>query len=332
MSKYYLPVLFALLVSAAIGICYRYPIGADVRYHLEVAETLAGGDISYFYDAYSFPYPPLLHLLLVPAVWFGIQIPFSVVLQVALLPLVVFSVSRLFKGFNRLLIGLVVLGSYAFVDRAMQVNPQALDFILLSFAIYYTAVEVNDKKFVVASALMFWNHSFVALACLGGIFVMKLYRRHWKPLAWVLLLSIPVFIVSALFLPSLLPYLQLGVYENFQEQQFWANPLIFSIFYQRLPFVGFFIIAYRLISKKLSLLESTSLATLCSISLLIIPWADRFLQYSTIPLSIIVVSMLGRLKGQKREAAQIAVFLLFLLFYLTMWVWLLADSYFIGGA
>ena len=323
MDRYSCPTLLALAISIAIGIYYQVPIGADVHYHLNIAEIWVKGNP-------MITYPSMLHLILVPSVWLGIETSYATALQIILFPLAVYSISRLFKGFSSLLAGLVVMGSYAFVDRAIQVNPQALDFILFPFAIYYSQVNVNNKKFIAVSMLMFFTHSFVALACLGGIFALMLYRRHWKPLCWILLLSSPILIPSILFLHSPLPYLKIGVYENLQEKQFWANPLFFILLYQRLPCVGFILIAYKLFSKKMSNLDSASLLTLFSLSLLIVPWADRFIQYSTIPLSIILTSAMVKLKGKRFEIAQWIVLCFFLMFYITMWLLLLANNYYIA--
>jgi hypothetical protein len=349
--KYFVPVFAAFAFTLSLSLWYNAPIGDDIKFHLKVAESWARGELGMFSaEALSMnrlPYPPLFHLLLMPSVWLGIEIPFAAFLQILLFPAAVLSLELLFwrqgMKFESLLAGALVLGSHAFFDRAVQVAPQALDMILLPFAIY-GVVSKKRNCLVVSSTLMIYNHGFVALAILGGLFLFEILRRNYRPVLTALALVAPILLVSLPYLPQSLSFFG-GKYENSQEAQFWFNPLYFTVMYQRLLFTGFFVpfsyfsrgiinvlegwadIGLKYFWMKWTDMEKASLLTLGSMAVMVLPWADRFTQYSTIPLTVFLVGMIMRSKPRIRDAWQYLIVISALLFYATIWIWLFANQF-----
>lgn len=322
--KPWLPVTVALIVSLAIALFYRVPIGEDIHFHLKIAADWRNNGLLGWFSETAFeqnkmPYPPLLHILLL------FIDPLTI--QIGLLPLAVWSFSKLYTGRDRLLAGVLVLSSYAYVDRIMQVNPQAITMILLPLAILYY-IQNERHGFIAVSSLMIWTHGIVALSCLGGLFFQMLRRRQYKTLALILLLTAPVLATTFLYLPTTLEKFTSG-FENNQERQFWSNPL-FTVLYQRLLFSGFFVAAAFCIRRRqVSDLEKTALLTLSSMALMIISWADRFVQLSTIPLAILIMENVKRRDWRGREAWTWAITFCFFFMYATLWLWLIADVYYI---
>lgn len=327
--KPWIPVSLAFLISVFIALYYRVPIGEDIHFHLKIVQEFVDkGILGWFSDTAmqqnKMPYPPFLHIVL-------LAVP-PIVIQCCLFPLAVWSFSRLYTGKDRLLAGVLVMGSYAYIDRVIQVNPQAITMILLPLAIrFYLNVEENKSGFIAASSLMIWNHGLVALSCLGGMFFLMLNRRQYKVLALILLLSSPVLATTIYYLPASLGKFSSG-FENNQERQFWNNPSLFTALYQRLISTGFILVAALLMRRRaVTEMEKVSLMTLLSMALMVIPWADRFVQFSTIPLSILIMEDAAKRKWKGREAWTWAITLCFMLMYLTLWLWLIADAYYIAS-
>lgn len=338
-SKYWLPVFLALAISCSISLRYMAPIGYDFSFHLEIARVWSRGELGMLSDlpmrVNKMPYPPLFHLILVPSVWLNIEIEFAAVLQAFFYPLAVASMMWLWwkkDKMSSLVAGLLVMGSYAFFDRSIQVIPQALDMILLPLIIYYSLH--GNRRFIPLSALLIYNHGLVSLALLGGLYVWEWRKQRIKNVAYSLLQALPIIAISAYYFLDAFSRFT-GSYETLQELQFWTNPL-FSLSYLRLLFLGIPLAIYLLIAelphrlKDLSDLEKISLLTLGSMLVLVPSWADRFLQFSTIPLTILLVETISRAKQPKRDLWLYGVLFSFIIFYATLWIWLFADIYFVG--
>jgi len=332
--KYLTPVFLALIFSIALAAYYQTPIGADVHFHQEIADSWRRGELGMFSDVVmdmnKLPYPPLQHFLM-------IAIP-PIFLQILMLPLAVASMSYLYwkdDKFSALLAGALVMGSYAFVDRAIQVNPQAITMILLPLALHSALRQKNDamrqnKLLIATSTLMIWNHGLVSLACLGGIFLFLIARRHYKSLSWILLFSLPIIASQLYYLPSALQHFA-GGFENLQEQQFWSNPLTFTALYQRIISLGFPIVSYLFWIKNTRQSDSNNLMllTLFSMSVMILPWGDRFIQLSTIPLTYIIIDFIKNTGRKKRELWLYGITLAFVMFYATLWLWMMVDNFYV---
>lgn len=325
--KYLLPVLLAGIFTISLSVVYLQPIGQDVWFHQSIADYWRRGELGMFsppaMTVNKMPYPPLLH-------WLLIAVP-PLILQILFLPVAVASMMLIYWRRDKLLallVGATVIGSYAYVDRLIQVNPQAITMILLPLALY-SVIRRQDKLLIVVSTLMIWNHGLVAIVCLGGVFLHLLIRRQWKPLLWILVFSTPILISTLYYLPAGLQHFS-SKFENLQEAQFWTDPL-FTPLYQRLPALGFPLAAYLVLKKReiLSDFDKINLMTLGTMALMIIPWSDRFVQFTTIPLAFLIVNWLPRTSWKKKELWQYGIVLCFLLMYATLWLWLVADLFYI---
>jgi len=224
--------------------------------------------------------------------------------------------------------GLLAMGSYAFVDRAMIVAPQALNMIFLPL-VFYFYLKRQTTYFALFAGLMVWNHGFAALPCLGGICIYALMKRNWKPVLLLVLVSLPMVVPCIPYVFSGWSRMS-GGYETMQEQIFWTNPLHSILAYQRLICVGLPLAVYFVWRwKERSELEKICLLTVASMAVMILPWADRFLQFSTIPLAVLLSSYF--MKSKWRELWLNIVVVLFILFYLTLWLWVFADFYVVTG-
>ena len=335
---YLSPVFAALVFTVLLTLAYDRPVGADYWFHLDIARAWARGENGWMRAVAlnGMPYPPLFHFILVPSVWLGQEILFGRILQVVLLPSAVASMSYFFwvwKGrVFGLLSGALVLGSYAFVDRSMQVAPQSLDMILLPLIVLF-ALRNRVAQFVVLSVLLVFNHGTVSILILSGLFVYDVMKKHYRPWLYVCMGSLVVILYSSYyFLDSLA--LMTGRMENLQEIQFWSNPLFFILGYQRLIALGFPILAWNVYRKRVDGLGSTQLADVAALMVfslvpMILPWADRFVQYTTIPLTMLIVEHYARSSRREREIWKISSVLALTLMLFTLIIWVVADSYYV---
>ena len=133
-----IPVALASLYTCALALTQGLSIGVDIDFHLEIASSWAHGEIGMLcpvaLEMNGTPYPPLFHLILAIGVLLGFGVQWALTLQVVLLPLAVASFMyltyRLHGSTLSFYSGVLVLGSTAYLDRVVQPQPQALDFIL----------------------------------------------------------------------------------------------------------------------------------------------------------------------------------------------------------
>ena len=247
-------------------------------------------------------YPFFLHLLLVPSVWLGVPYQFTGLLQILFLPLAVASFGYLvYKtyGLEASLLGImIVLGSFAFVDRILAVQPQSIDFILLPLT-YYFLLNAKDNKLLVTSIVGFYNHGLLNLAVFSGILLKKLKQKKW--IATYLIAIMPLLIVTLYYLVTN----QTGTNQFGVDQGFWKDPY-YLITYVRLPTLGFIAaipLLYLLIKKQpIHPLSKLALLSLASSSFLILFAADRYFQYATIPLTLLLVDSYLRIKNKLLRA------------------------------
>lgn len=304
-------------------------IGVDIFFHLKIAESWATGNLGMFSSVVMnenhFPYPPLFHFLLVPGVWLGVESAWASVLQVAFLPLAVasfmFLVYKLMGARVAFFGGLLVLGSFAYFDRVVQPQPQAIDFILLPMS-YLWFLTAKNRYFSVASVLMVWNHGIVSLSALGGTLLLKLKRHDWRTLTVVALGSSFILAISAWYILGGLGNYGPRVDTN-QELYFWSNPLFVPL-YLRFLIVGFPIAAYQLVRSfrgtPLTELSKLCLLSIGSLAVMIPMWADRWLQYSTIPLALLTLEYINSQKLGRRFWLEMMVVVFFMVAFYS---WLL---------
>jgi hypothetical protein len=241
------------------------------------------------------PYPPLFHFLLVPGILLGVEISWVTWIQVLLMPIAVASFMFLtYKLYGTTLSfygGLLILGSTAFLDRVVQPQPQALDFILLPL-IFYAFLFMKRKNYSLLSVLIVWNHGIVSLSALGGSLLSCIKRHEWKILTVFLVGSSLILALSLIYLIPALTQFSSTV-PNDQVYYFWHLPL-FVPFYLGFLMIGFPIAFYKLYfwvkRKSISAVDKLCLLTVASMSVMIPVWADRWIQYCSIPLALLILS------------------------------------------
>lgn len=332
------PVALAFAFTVALTLVYGHSIGVDIHYHVAVAEQYATGN---FADALGLMlnmnrcfYPPLFHLLLVPSVWFGVPLAFTGALQILFLPLALGSLGFLLyreHGLEGGLVGmLVVMGSWAYVDRVIAVQPQGLDFILLPL-VYLFVKEGQNMKVGIIGTVLLYNHGVVNMANLLVSFATKLRQRANKLIGLVVLAVSPMLIATAYYLPSALEGYGASMLVD-QQLIFWTEPLEFWVNYVRLPVVGFAVAIYLVVlwrsGRFVSALSKLSILSLILSAVMLVVWADRFGQYATIPLSILFVDGYLRIKDRMvRSWMFLAVLVFTLILYGTLWFMLLNKGF-----
>lgn len=336
LNYHLLPVMAAFLFSLALALVYLKPVGADIHFHWQIAQAWSQFQIGMVSDVAlqmnQMPYPPLLHLVLAPSFWFGLQNQWTLLLQVVLLPLCVFTVIKTTGHLGKLwsmLAGFLVLGSFAFIDRLIQVQPQAFTMVLFPLAFYYRHA---PDKFAIISVLMILTHGFVAVPLIAGLWLFRLLnnRSLLKQLSLVVLTTLPITLPSLLMIVGGVGHFFGSSYENSQEALVWSSPT-FTLLYMRLLLVGFPIFIYQYATTwnghKLSLLEHESMVALSSMVLLFVWQADRFLQFSTIPLTFLLVSYIKKSRPNIREAFFWVTIVVFLVMYLSIWLMLAGNGF-----
>ncbi len=338
---YFLPVIFIFLFTLTLSLPSPL-IGSDLIFQLNLMKLLSKGDLAGWLNlALSVNrifYPPLFQILLFPVLIFGFG--YVAILQSLFLPLAVLSLELLFylrgRKFEAAFIGTLVLSSFAFVDRSLQVIPVALDFILLPLCVYfglYSSVEKNnDKWFILFSSIVLYNHGIMGVSVLGGLFLYKLYRREWKTILMIFLISLPITLASLPYIPSALNNFG-GKINTDQQRAFLANPLLFTWEYMGQSLVvgfpiilfGYVVAAWKVLKRNLDEIDKVSIFTLGSMLLTTFFQQDRFLQYSTIPLAILLANHVSQSKD--RTSWTIVAVGLASFFYAILWIWLAVGMF-----
>jgi hypothetical protein len=292
-----IPILLAFAITLAGTLLHGFS-GVDILFHLDIAEQfstghfIAGFNIAYQVD-HTF-YPPLFHMLLAVGFWLGNSVGWAKFLQVIFLPCAVASFMFLvykLRGFTPAFYGgLLVLGSLAYLDRVVQAQPQALDFVLLPL-VFYFCLFGEGKRWVVSSVLMVWNHGLVSISAIGGSLIEQLRRGERRLfVAWAFGSGFILFASFYFLLSGLSGYG--GAVDTNQEYWFWHS-ISFSFEYLGLLIVGFAIAVYyvyRYVKHlELSAVSKLALLTIVSTAVMIPMWADRWLQYCTIPLALLIL-------------------------------------------
>ena len=272
----------------------RYPpVGADIQFHLDIARVYLSGQNGMFapfvMQINKMPYPPIAHLLLLPAVALGVGPDFVRWLQAFSFPVALLIAMLFAKRFglgetHALISGLSLLGSNAFLDAVFQIRPETLD-VFIWFAVTY-AFLLGKKKLAIASSLLgVYNHSFASLAMNGGEL---LFKGKKKTILIVALGSLPMMVVSLWFLPSMLST-WVGVPVNSQARLFLSDFPMFTVAYLGSLFVGLPVMFYQVTQwKKLCFLSQLSMVTLASALVMLPVWYDRYYHYAAIPLALIL--------------------------------------------
>lgn len=319
-----------------MSLTYGRSPGVDVDFHLAITENYARGNfagaVDYMYVVNKSFYPPLFHLLLLPSVLLGMGLPFSGLLSALFLPLGVacfeFLALKTLGERSAFIGGFLVLGSWSFTDRLLQAIPQGVDFVLLPLAFYFGYFAVNDlkseKRFLVASVLAIWNHGVICLSTLGGLLLTKFKQKQYRAVLGVAVFSAPIIFVSLCSLPiALTASSGLSNFTNYM----WATPAIFWVLTVRLLTFGFPIMFYRIYQytkgKPLSKVSKFSIITIVVGAVMLPFWADRWVQYCSIPLALLMLEAFQDLLGARKAIWFSAVAFAFLYMYFGLWLLLL---------
>jgi len=203
------------------------PFGADWNnFHIKIIEAYSKGDFSRFFN-----YPPLFHLMLVPLVWLNL-IPYVKYLQIIFYLSAIGSSMFLAYKLNgkvaSIIMGIILFSSLAFLDRSIQVIPQAIEFIIFPLVILL----YNKKKFKTVGLLLLilsYSHSMGIVFTLILFFYTLTVKRNYDKMYLILILAIP----SLIWFPfGLNPATELSsnakILLDPLSQIFYASPLFFS--------------------------------------------------------------------------------------------------------
>lgn len=329
----------AFTLALATSLTYTVPIGWDIHFHYRVAEAWSRGEVGMWSEIVlkvnRVPYPPLFHLLLVPFLWLHLEYEFTRFLQAVFYPLAILTSTWLMWRHNGKQAGtitaMLLLSSTALIDGAFQVKPQSIEIIMLPVATHFL-LEKKQLPFILVSTLLIYTHGLASVAVLGGLFVYGLFNRWKKETLAIALASIPIIIPSIAFMAQAIQkWGPTG--DNPQERGFWTNPLIFTVWYIGPLVAGFAVALYNVWKwRRLERFDKTSTLTLLSMTLMLPLWADRWLQYATVPLAYLLANKVARIPDRKTKIVYVWIlFLLFLFFYGMAWYWLATRNFYVAS-
>jgi uncharacterized membrane protein len=285
-------IYLALLVSATLS--NPVPLGADIHFHLDIAQVYAKGQNGMFsqtvFNVIGFPYPPIFHLILVPSVPLNLQYQWTRILQVALGFGCYLSVIALMKtyGDNKtaILTATALLGSFAFTDATIQARPQTLDMLILPWAIHFFMSNKN-RLFSLSAIVLAWNHGVAALSGVWTLLLSKLKKNFKITLATILAVS-PIVLLTLVYFGGAMSTWS-GHTDTYQETLLFANPAYMIPVYCGASLVGWLFVFRNLKNwGEQPKLNRALVLSVLGLTVLIPFWADRFLQYAAIPLCCLV--------------------------------------------
>jgi hypothetical protein len=302
------------------------PIGADTYYHLRLAELYVHGNFTGAWNLmFSYPgffYPPFFQLIILGPValssnpYLGLRI-----LECLSTPLTFLAICWLVWKYSgskaALFTGFALLASWSFIDGTLQARPESLDLLLFPIVIW-AVIETKKKSAGIASTIMAWSHGLAGISSLFGVFIYKLSDKSWrKTLLFTALAVSPVVILSFIFFGGAIHTWLLGQTQssNPQEYTFWHNPFPWILYYTGLSLLGIPFLPRRHKTQFESLLTYAFVGN----TAMLIFWADRWLQYSVIPWSVLYGCGISRLHGWKLYV-MIAVSIGYLAFYLSVYL------------
>lgn len=297
---------FIFILTATIVTSAALPIGSDTYFHLGISRLLGQGNftgaIDMMFTVNQSPYPPLYHILIIPVAispdpYTGLRI-LEMIFMPTTFALIAWLMWKQSGPKAAFISGLVLIGGWAFLDGAIQARPQSLDMLLYPLILY--AILASRKKWTAfLSTLTVYNHGFAALANIWGIAVKKLREKTWRKTIVVTVIAIlPIIILSLYYFGGAMR--QWATYtptENPQEALFWTYPPWIP-FYAGLSLMGWFFMFFKPKTELETLLRYGLVGNLIMLPF----WADRWLQYSSIPLAMLVGLNVARWHGKKLYA------------------------------
>lgn len=300
-------ITFVFVLTSLIILSMNLPLGSDAYFHLGLSRFIGQGNwtgaIDMMFSVNQSPYPPLYHILIAPIAispdpYTGLRILEMLFLPVTFM-LVLWLTNKADGHKAALITGLVLIGSWSFLDGAIQARPESLDLLLYPL-ILWAALYTRKKWFGALSAITIYSHGFAALSNMWGIGLKLFKQKQWrKPLILTVLVVLPIIIMSFYYFDGAMK--QWATYtptENPQEALFWTYPPWIP-YYAGITLMGFAFLIRNIIRKDESELENLLKWSIFG-NLIMLPfWADRWLQYSAIPLSMLVGLGVSRWHGWK---------------------------------
>jgi len=316
---FFLIILVTLIFTITTAIHYKLPIGEDITFHLDVANYYhEGKSFSEVLDIIKTPYPPLFHYLLLPT-YILKTMNWVLFLQIIFYPLALLSigwiVGKELSWKHAIITVLLLISSYGFFDRVIQVTPQAIDMIFFSLSIYFF---LRDKKlgFILSNLVIFYSHSFFGLLLFGAFGLFWLFKK--KGLT-IILLSLLTFILVIIMTYPVIMY-KADYTVNVVESQNMAvrTKPIFTMMY--LGGVVVFIPLLLTLGKKTFKNDFNSLVLCWMVVLtpLLFTLTDRYITYAVVPLSILASVGIMKTKGNLRS----------ILIWMVVWMGILLMVYY----
>ena len=333
--------IFVFILSTMIVLSAPIPIGSDPYFHLEIARLYGTGNFTGAFDYITtvnqIPfYPPLYHALLIPIAISPYPLEGIRILEILAMPLTFTAVIYLLWKFTEpkaaFIAGLVLLGSWSFIDAAFQARPETLDLMLYPVMLL-AILSAKKKTFVISAVATIYNHGVMAVINIWG-WLPKLFKakKTWfTSILMITAISSPILILTALYFGGgWSMWATTAPQENPQETLFWTTPSWIP-FYAGLTLMGFIFLVKNFRNPKTELESYLKYGMLGNLVMLPL-WADRWLQYSTIPLACLVGIEVARWHGSKLYVT-LAVVALGAWIYISFFLWnSIIHNWFIPGA
>lgn len=330
-TKPFYSALTIILICFVFGLSFLFvisvanPIGSDVYFHLDVAKYIIHGDFigawNYVINVNQFPYGLFFYhavvlgpIALSPDPYLGLRI-----LEIVFMPLTFLAtlwlVWKQASAKAALFTGFALIASWAFIDGTFQARPESLDLLLFPIIIY-AVLTVKKKTASLASIVTAWNHGFAGISNLFGTFIYKLRDKTWtKTLILTILAVSPVIVLGFIFFQGAINTWLVTQRNSPQQYMFWHEPFPWIPYYAGLTLLGIPFLLRRHKTKIETLMTYTFIGN----TAMLVFWADRWLQYSTIPLAILFGIGISRLHNWKLYA-MIAVSVAWTIFYVAVYL------------
>ena len=308
------------------------PIGSDFYWHLHVATLISQGNITsawnYPLEQNLFPYGLLtFHFGLSILILSGNVLFLSKLLEALLMPmtftLTMYLMIKKASVKAAFFTGLCLLGSIAFLDGTIQLRPESIDLLFYPI-ILFAILSVKKKTFIGLALVTIYSHGLAAYSSIYGLALKLLREQKWrKTIIAGLIATLPIILISFYYVQGAFHkwFTLAGANQsNPQQTLFWTQPLIFIPFYSGLTLFGFIF----LLKRHKGYFESLLTWGIVASAIMIPFWADRWLQYITIPLSCLVG--LG-LKDASKTKVYVALLILGSIAFIYTYYWLNISFY-----
>lgn len=312
---FYSIVLITFILTVMIAVTTRLPMAEDISFHLEIAKDYyQGRSMSEVMEETKIPYPPLFHYILLIGIWLKIPLLFPLMIQVFLYPLALLSVGLVSKKClswkHSVLIVLFLIGSWGFMDRTIQVQPQAFDMILFPLSVYFF-LEKKKIMFILNSAVMFQIHSYYSLVLFSAFCLYFLFRRKNIDIIVISLVTfIPVLLMTY---PALLEKFDYTMATTESQEKATKNPMFILLY---LGSMSVFAIPALFTADYKDDFLFLVLCWLIVLSILFILLLDRWITYITLPLSILCSVFVLKIKNDTIRTMLISAVVMVAILYI----------------